>query len=98
MTRWPITMLVSFSLLFFASPNNSRRNTSSDSLQIDAAPYGEVLLSAAENAYNPIPSPDGTKIAYVRTGWGRQVLVPASLANLLADVMVMDPTGRLLTP
>jgi hypothetical protein len=30
----------------------------------------ETLLSK-ENAYNPIPSPDGKYIAYVRTGWGR---------------------------
>jgi hypothetical protein len=30
----------------------------------------ETLLSA-ENAYNPIPSPDGKYIAYVRTGWGK---------------------------
>jgi len=32
---------------------------------------GETLL-ITENAYNPIPSPDGKYIAYVRTGWGRR--------------------------
>src|ERR1700691_3358488 len=30
----------------------------------------EKLLSE-ENGYNPIPSPNGKLIAYVRTGWGR---------------------------
>lgn len=29
---------------------------------------GEVLLSESENAYNPIPSPNGKLITYVRTG------------------------------
>lgn len=32
--------------------------------------YTESLISA-DNAYNPVPSPDGRYIAYVRTGWGR---------------------------
>jgi hypothetical protein len=27
-------------------------------------------LFTADNAYNPIPSPDGRHVAYVRAGWG----------------------------
>jgi hypothetical protein len=57
----------------------------------------EVLLAETENAYNPIPSPDGTLIAYVRTGWNREVC-PGGLgrSNLRTDVMVMKADGTLL--
>lgn len=43
------------------------------------------LLSKTENAYNPVPSPDGTKIAYVRTGWGRNYpIVSMGRSNLIS--------------
>ena len=56
----------------------------------------EALLSA-ENAYNPIPSPDGKYIAYVRTGWGR----PSGSggfgrSNLVSEVAVLDTGGSLV--
>lgn len=54
----------------------------------------ETLLST-ENAYNPIPSPDGKYIAYVRTGWGR----PGGSggfgrSNLVSEVAVMRASGN----
>jgi hypothetical protein len=56
----------------------------------------ETLLSPY-NAYNPIPSPDGRYVAYVRTGWGR----PGGSggfgrSNLLSEVAVMDAGGNLV--
>lgn len=59
--------------------------------------HSESLLAAAENAYNPIPSPDGTKIAYVRTGWGRGFVSSMGRSNLRSEIMVMDSAGRILT-
>jgi hypothetical protein len=63
----------------------------------DAQYFNETLLST-ENAYNPIPSPDGRYIAYVRTGWGR----PGGSggfgrSNLLSEVMVIDENGVPIT-
>lgn len=57
----------------------------------------ETLLST-ENAYNPIPSPDGKLIAYVRTGWGR----PGGSggfgrSNLVSEVAVVNADGALVT-
>jgi hypothetical protein len=57
----------------------------------------EILLSE-ENAYNPIPSPDGKMIAYVRTGWGRLGGSGGfGSSNLLSDVEVMDGNGVVIT-
>lgn len=58
-----------------------------------AQDLNETLLST-DNAYNPVPSPDGRYIAYVRTGWGR----PGGSggfgrSNLLSEVMVIDETA-----
>jgi hypothetical protein len=54
----------------------------------------EMLLST-ENAYNPIPSPDGKMIAYVRTGWGR----PGGSggfgrSNLISEVRLINVEGN----
>jgi hypothetical protein len=54
----------------------------------------ETLLSL-ENAYNPIPSPDGRMIAYVRAGWGR----PGGSggfgrSNLISEVFVVTNGGK----
>jgi Tol biopolymer transport system component len=58
----------------------------------------EVLLAETENAYNPIPNPDGTLIAYVRTGWQREGGTGGSgRSNLRTDVKVMKADGTLLT-
>jgi hypothetical protein len=55
--------------------------------------FSEKLLSK-DNAYNPIPSPDGKYIAYVRTGWGR----PGGSggfgrSNVVSEVIVIDQKG-----
>jgi len=57
----------------------------------------EILLSV-ENAYNPIPSPNGKMIAYVRTGWGR----PGGSggfgrSNLISEVVVIADDGKPIT-
>src|SRR5206468_11502786 len=58
----------------------------------------EKLLSDAENAYNPISSPDGILIAYVRTGWAR----PGGSggfgrSNLRSEIAVMTTSGTMLS-
>jgi hypothetical protein len=54
----------------------------------------ETLLST-ENAYNPIPSPDGKYIAYVRTGWGNSGASGGfGRSNLVSQVAVIDGTGN----
>jgi hypothetical protein len=59
----------------------------------EAQTLNETLLST-DNAYNPIPSPDGRYIAYVRTSWGR----PGGSggfgrSNLVSEVVVIDENG-----
>jgi hypothetical protein len=59
---------------------------------------GEILLSETENAYNPIPSPDGSLIAYVRTGWGRHEGINGlGRSNLVSEVALMNANGNVLT-
>jgi Tol biopolymer transport system component len=58
---------------------------------------GEVLLSETENASNPIPSPDGSMIAYVRTGRWEKGSGGLGRSNLRSEVMVMTSDGRTLT-
>lgn len=55
----------------------------------------ETLLSA-DNAYNPMPSPDGRYIAYVRTGWGERTWVGFGRASLSSDVKVINTRGTAL--
>ena len=57
----------------------------------------EVLLSETENAYNPIPSPDGRMIAYVRTGRWEKGSGGLGQSNLRSEVKLMDSEGRILT-
>lgn len=57
-----------------------------------------TLLSESENAYNPIPSPDGKLIAYVKTGFER----PGGSggfgrSNLESWIKLMDSDGHILT-
>lgn len=57
----------------------------------------ETLFSK-ENAYNPIPSPDGKMVAFVRTGWGR----PGGSggfgrSNLVSEVVVVTDEGKPVT-
>jgi Tol biopolymer transport system component len=57
----------------------------------------ETILST-DNAYNPIPSPDGRYIAYVRTGWGRLGGSGGfGRSNLVSEVMVIDQNGTAIT-
>jgi hypothetical protein len=61
-------------------------------------PFKEALLSESENAYNTIPNQDGSLIAYVRTGWGREGGSGGfGRSNLRSEVMVMNADGTLLT-
>jgi Tol biopolymer transport system component len=65
-------------------------------LSAPAQTPSESLLSM-ENAYNPIPSPDGKHIAYVRTGWGRPKGSHGfGRSNLVSEVAVIDASGRLI--
>jgi len=62
-----------------------------------AQPFSEILLSDSENAYNPIPSPDGTMVAYVCTGrWGKGT-GGFGRSNLKSIVKVMSADGLLIT-
>lgn len=57
----------------------------------------EVLLSGSA-AYNPIPSPNGKMIAYVRTGWGREGGSGGfGRSNLVSEVMVMTENGTTIS-
>jgi hypothetical protein len=56
----------------------------------------EALVSS-DNAYNPIPSPGGKYIAYVRTGWGRQKGFSGfGRSNLVSEVAVLDASESLV--
>lgn len=59
---------------------------------------GAAKLLSDVNAYNPIPSPDGKMIAFVRTGWGRLYPITGfGRSNLISDIMVMDASGKVLS-
>ena len=53
---------------------------------------GETLLTT-DNAYNPIPSPDGKYIAYVRTGWGERDGSGFGRSSLVSDVKLVNTQG-----
>jgi len=58
----------------------------------------ETQLAPSENAYNPIPSPDGSLIAYLRTGWGLPGYdVGTGRSSLGSEVMLISADGRKLT-
>ena len=61
-------------------------------------PGNEVQLSETENAYNPLPNPDATLIAYVRTGWGRRGGSGGfGRSNLVSEVMLMSAAGKVIS-
>ncbi|HEV3220655.1 MAG TPA: hypothetical protein VGZ48_12845 [Candidatus Acidoferrales bacterium] len=63
-----------------------------------SAQESSETLFSQENAYNPIPSPDGKLVAYVRTGWDRPKGVGGfGRADLLSDVLVMTSDGAPVT-
>ena len=57
----------------------------------------EKLLSD-ENAYNPIPSPDGKLIAYVRTGWKQDGTTGFGRSQLRSEIAVMTAAGKVFSP
>jgi hypothetical protein len=57
---------------------------------------GEELLTT-DNAYNPIPSPDGKYIAYVRTGWGEGIATGFGRSSLVSDVKLVNAQGASAT-
>src|SRR5215471_21675080 len=62
------------------------------------AQSGDEKLLSDENAYNPIPSPDGTLIAFVRTGWDRSRGTGGfGRSNLRSEVAVMTVSGNILS-
>ncbi len=56
----------------------------------------ESLLTT-DNAYNPIPSPDGRYVAYVGTGWGEGLVTGFGRSSLLSDIKIVS-TGPTSTP
>ncbi len=60
-----------------------------------AQEFHETLLST-DNAYNPMPSPDGRYIAYVRTGWGERAWVGFGRASIVSDVKIINTRGAAL--
>lgn len=60
--------------------------------EVRAQQFRESLLTT-DNAYNPIPSPDGRYIAYVRTGWGEKAFFSFGRSSLVSDVKVMNADG-----
>jgi Tol biopolymer transport system component len=77
----PATLLLSVLLLVTRSPAQASSET----------------LFTPDNAYNPIPSPDGKYIAYVRTAWGRRKGTGGfGRSNLVSEVAVVDTDGNLV--
>src|SRR5882724_10652281 len=67
-------------------------------LLVSANALAQVQLSG-ENAYNPIPSPDGLKMAAVRTGWHREGGSGGlGRSNLRSDLIILDRMGRTISP
>src|SRR5215203_6885839 len=61
-------------------------------------PGNEVQLSETENAYNPLPNPDATLIAYVRTGWGRRGGSGGfGRSNLVSEIMLVTASGEVVS-
>jgi WD40 repeat protein len=54
-------------------------------------PHEELLTP--DNAYNPIPSPDGRFIAYVRTGWGDGISSGFGRSHLVSEPRIMSAEG-----
>src|SRR5271169_4853108 len=93
-SRLPGVALATLSCALLACSGESRREAGSESTSFPAP--GDVPLADID-AYNPVPSPDGSKIAFTRPHWGRHVLDGDS-SKLDTEVLVMSATGELLTP
>jgi hypothetical protein len=67
------------------------------SADVKVAPNAPKLL-LSENAYNPIPSPDGRYIGYVKTGWGEGMTSGMGRSSLTSNVGLMEASGNVLKP
>jgi len=61
-------------------------------LGVVAQSFSESLLTT-ENAYNPMPSPDGKYIAFVRVGWGESSVFSFGRSSLVSDIKVVSAEG-----
>jgi len=88
-------MLLALLLVFNARGQAQREPTSTNTATLNAT------LFFLENAYNPVPSPDGRFIAYVATGWGDRLpggAISGGLgrSSLVSDVELADASGKVL--
>jgi hypothetical protein len=61
-------------------------------LGVVAQSFSESVLTT-DNAYNPMPSPDGKHIAFVRVGWGESTVFSFGRSSLVSDVKAMNVEG-----
>lgn len=60
-----------------------------------AAPAQVESIFSETNAYNPIPNPSGSMVAYVRTGWGRhEGFMSLGRSNLISVTEFVDSKGH----
>lgn len=97
-----LSKIVFIFVMIFTFFSNSDSNFTSENkfLDTESTPnigsINEQLLSLTENAYNPIPSPDGKMIAYVETGWNRERGSGGSgRSNLKSNIKLMDTNGKI---
>jgi hypothetical protein len=50
-------------------------------------------LLTTDNAYNPMPSPGGKHVAYVRVGWGESDVVSMGRSSLVSEIKIIDEQG-----
>jgi len=62
------------------------------SFGVVAQGFSESLLTT-DNGYNPMPSPDGKHIAFVRVGWGESTFVSFGRSSLVSEVKVLNVEG-----
>lgn len=85
MTKRAMTCLLVSAFLSFSS-------------KVFAPAVQETLLSDSENAYSPVPSPDGTMIAYVCTDPPEDgIVVWGGRSSVRSQVKVMTSKGQLIT-
>ena len=95
--------LTAFALWYFTHSKTPIESSALPVIQnnlpnVEKSISGEILLSEMENAYNPIPGPDGSLIAYVRTGWGRPGEIGGlGRSNLISEIAVMNADGNVQT-
>lgn len=93
--------LTAFALWYFTSVKTQTDSSTLFDIQTNSpnnhkATSGEILLSETENAYNPIPSPDGFRIAYVRIGRDK-FIGGLGRSTLTSEISVMDTDGNVQT-